>query len=333
MAPLIDPHSRQIRYIRLSVTDRCNFRCRYCMPSGGFKWIPHQDIMRYEEFLRILGLFVSRGVEKVRITGGEPLLRKGLMGFIESVKAMGGLNDLSLTTNGVLLLDKAEDLRRAGLDRINISLDTLDKKRFAYITRVDAFGKVFAGIHKALEVGFSPVKINVVAMKGFNDDEILSFTRMAYDLPIEVRFIELMPMGCTSRFKEFKILGFQEIAGIIQGEYGHLEPLENGLGPARVFELNGGKGRIGIIGSMSDNHVFCDRCNRVRITADGRLVPCLFSDVNVDILNPMRSGATDSDLFGLIELCVKMKPFARGMSEGQAMPTLLDNVEMSAIGG
>ncbi|MBN2297347.1 MAG: GTP 3',8-cyclase MoaA [Deltaproteobacteria bacterium] len=333
MTPLIDTHERRIKYLRISITDRCNFRCRYCMPSGGIEWLPHESIMKYEEYLRILRICIPRGVEKVRITGGEPLVRKGLADFIASVKSIDGLRELSLTTNGVLLPMQAPDLKRAGLDRVNISLDTLDRDKFSYITRVNAFDQVKEGIMTALEYGFSPVKINVVAIRGFNDDEIPAFAALTLDRPVEVRFIELMPMGCASRYGEREVISSEEIRRIIEGRYGKMAPVEYNHGPAKVYQIQGSQGKIGLIGAMSE-YSFCSTCNRIRITANGSLRPCLFSDDHIDLLSPMRKGISDIELNELIEEGVRLKQRSHGMCMGQHVaPHQGCDALMNTIGG
>lgn len=297
------------------------------MPAEGVEWISHDDIMRYEEFLRVVRVFVSRGVEKIRLTGGEPLVRKGLAGFISALKSIEGVNDLSLTTNGVLLAPVARDLRQAGLDRVNISLDSLNRDKFYHITRIDAFEKTQSGIHAALEYGLGPVKINVVAIRGFNDDEINAFAAMTISNPVEVRFIELMPMGCGARFGDGEILDSQEIKGTIESIFGELDPLPGGLGPAKVFRIAGARGSIGLIDAVTDPG-FCSRCNRVRITADGHLRPCLFSDQSIDLLGPMRRGISETGLEELIETGIKEKPAGIG---AKANPDCM--MMMSDIGG
>ena len=333
MKPLVDLHERTIKYLRISVTDRCNFRCRYCMPEGGIDWLPHERVMRYEEFLRILKICVPRGVEKVRITGGEPLVRKGLTAFIEASKRIEGLKELSLTTNGILLPAMAPGLKRAGLDRVNISLDTLDREKFSFITRVNAYEKTTEGITAALKYGFSPVKINVVAIRGFNDDEIPAFANLTLNSSIEVRFIELMPMGCAAKYGDQEVISSPEIRQIIEDHYGELEPLEYIHGPAKVFRIKGAKGKIGLIGAMSE-FSFCSTCNRIRITADGHIRPCLFSDDQIDILTPMRKGINDAGLEALIEEGVRMKQRSHGMCIGKyALPDQGCQTLMNTIGG
>jgi len=333
MKTLIDSYSRQIRYVRVSVTDRCNLRCRYCMPEGGVDWLDHDSIMHYEELLRVITIFASKGVEKIRITGGEPLVRKDLCDFIKYIRRIDSIKDLSLTTNGVLLPQTAQALRQAGLDRINISLDTLDRDKFAYITRVDAFEKVYRGIQCALDEYLAPVKINVVAIKGFNDDEILAFASLTLETPLEIRFIELMPMGCAARFGPLNIIQAQEIRQIIEGRFGRLDPVEYGLGPAKVYRIPGAAGRIGLIDPLSERS-FCSRCNRVRITADGHLRPCLFSKEQIDILGPLRQGISDHELAALVEKGVLTKPLSGGICKGRnACVQQSCASQMSEIGG
>jgi GTP 3',8-cyclase len=323
---LIDGYSRKIRYLRISVTDRCNLRCRYCMPEEGVEWLPHEGIMRYEEMLRVIRICSDMGVDKVRLTGGEPLVRKGLLGFIESIKEIKAINDLSLTTNGVMLSETAQSLKSAGISRLNISLDTLDKEKYFYMTRVDAFDSVMSGIEKSMELGFI-IKINVVAISGFNDDEITSFASQTMDKDMEVRFIELMPMGCAARLGNGHVFRANELRDIIESEHGILEPADSGLGPAKVFRIKGAKGKIGFIDPMTE-HLFCRRCNRIRLTASGQLKLCLFSEDGIDILNPIRKGISDGELSSLIMESVKMKP-----SHGIHVEGKNGNGPMNRIGG
>lgn len=329
MKYLVDKYSRRIRYIRISVTDRCNLRCRYCMPVGGIQWLPHDSIMRYEEFLRIIQICAKRGVEKIRITGGEPLVRRGILGFLERIKAIDNIKELTLTTNGLLLGSLAKDLRSVGIDRVNISLDTLNKDKFVYITRVDALDKVLSGIENALSEGFAPVKINVVAIKGFNDEEISSFARLTMDTPIDVRFIELMPIGCASKFGSSSVMKSYEIRQLIERSFGEMEPLAPGLGPAQVFRLPGARGKVGFISPLSDNS-FCSRCNRIRLTANGYLRPCLLWDYELDILGPIRRGITDQALEELLEQGIMSKPGSHKISYNYSGRTIS---LMNEIGG
>jgi cyclic pyranopterin phosphate synthase len=332
MKPLVDLHGRRIRYVRISITDRCNLRCRYCMPLGGVQWVPHDLVLTYEEMLRILRICITRGVEKVRITGGEPLLRKGLSGFIAQMNAVGSLKDLSLTTNGVLLEPMAKELKEAGLSRVNVSLDTLDREKFAYITRVDAFDRVVRGICAAHEHGLSPVKVNVVAIRGFNDTEITDFAKLTMDLPVEVRFIELMPIGCISKYPEHENISAEEIKDMIEARFGTMEGLKRGLGPAWNFRIPGAQGSIGLIGALSERD-FCGSCNRIRITATGQLRPCLFSERQIDLRGPLREGITDEELEGLIEQGVRAKPPGHGVCRGADLVHGAIRTRMSDIGG
>lgn len=332
MAPLVDLHGRRIRYVRISVTDRCNLRCRYCMPLGGVQWVPHDSVLTHEEMLRVLRICIRRGVEKVRITGGEPLLRKGVVDFVAQVKAIDGLEDLSLTTNGILLESMALPLKEAGLKRVNVSLDTLDRDKFSHITGVDAFNEVIRGICAAQEHGLSPVKINVVAIRGFNDGEIVNFVKLTKTLPVEVRFIELMPVGCITKYPEHENISADEIKDAIERHFGPLDQVERGLGPAWMYRIPGARGNIGLIGALSERD-FCGSCNRVRITATGQLRPCLFSEDQVDLLGPMRSGVSDEELECLIEDGVRRKPPGHGVCKGMDMVHDVRRSTMSVIGG
>lgn len=325
MNTLIDTHGRRIRYLRLSVTDRCNLRCRYCMPENGVDWLPHERILRYEEFLRIIRVGARLGVDKVRLTGGEPLVRKDFLGFVAEVSRIDGISDLSLTTNAVLLAAMAPDLRAHGIARVNISLDTLKRKKFAYITRTDAFERVMSGIQTAKDQGLR-IKINVVAIRGFNDDEILDFARLTLQEPVEVRFIELMPMGCAARFDPSQTIKAGEIRRQIEQGMGGLDKVVSGLGPAALYRIPGAPGLLGFIEPVSERS-FCARCNRIRISASGGLRPCLFSDKQLDLLGPLRQGIDDGGLEELIRAGVALKPLS-GLDINQGCETL-----MSTIGG
>jgi len=303
------------------------------MPPEGVEWLPHDMIMRYEEYIRVLNILGEQGIDKVRITGGEPLLRRGVVEFIGELSTLGTIGDLSLTTNGMLLSAMARDLKDAGLKRVNISIDTLDRIKFAQITRVDAYDKVRRGIESALECDLSPVKLNVVSIRGFNDDEIPAFVHLTLDSPVEVRFIELMPMGCIARHGDRELISSLEIQQRIETIHGALEPIENGLGPARMFRVPGAQGKVGLIGAMSE-HSFCTSCNRIRITASGGLRPCLFSENVVDLLTPMRSGITDAELEALIIRGVMMKPLNHGICRGSQPLCSSDQASfMNSIGG
>jgi cyclic pyranopterin phosphate synthase len=307
----IDKSKRVINYLRLSVTDRCNLRCTYCMPDEGMDFVPHNEILRYEEILHIVRLSVRMGIRKIRLTGGEPLVRKGLISFLGDLNSVEGLNEVTLTTNGVLLKEFAKDIKESGIYRINISLDSLRPERFSLITGRDLFAPVWEGIQEAERVGFDPIKINVVAIRGVNDDEILDFARLTLERPYHVRFIEYMPVGEKNGWNSDKFISTDEIQRMIQ-TLGDLKPIKPGPldGPAERFALEGGKGEIGFIGAMS-NH-FCAVCNRLRLTAEGHLRSCLFSEEEIDIKGPLRNGNDDNHLLELIRLAIEKKPKDHG---------------------
>ncbi|MBN1664265.1 MAG: GTP 3',8-cyclase MoaA [Deltaproteobacteria bacterium] len=326
-----DQYDRDINYLRVSVTDRCNLRCKYCVPKEGVSLIGHDDILRYEEILRVIRVASDVGISKVRITGGEPLVRKGLIDFIAAVSAIDGIQDISLTTNGILLEKHAADLFHAGIKRINISLDSLDSEKYADITRGGDLQAVLRGIEEVRRIGFSPIKINTVAIKGFNDGEILDFVRMSLDRPYQIRFIELMPLGSLEN--NGKYLSNEIIMSEIKKSC-DLIPL-NGKraktdGPARMYKLDGGMGEIGFISPVS--HHFCFSCNRLRLTADGHLRACLLSDDEIDLKTPLRDRCSDEDLAALVKNAIENKPFNHTLvNDGNHLKKCIK--EMSAIGG
>ena len=306
---MYDNHNREINYLRVSVTDRCNLRCIYCMPKEGLSLLGHEDILSYEEILRIVKIAVKRGIVKVRLTGGEPLVRRGLVDFISSLKTLDGLRDITLTTNGILLEDYAEPLYKAGIRRINVSLDSLNAEKYKSITRRGDLLRVIRGIKKAECIGFSPIKINVVAIKGFNDDELLNFAKLTVHKPYQIRFIEYMPIGEAASENGFAYLSNDTVKEIINS-FSSLERIDGyrgeADGPAQVYRMKGAVGEIGLISSMS-NH-FCNSCNRLRLTADGHLRACLLSDDEVDLKSALRSGCSDSYLEDLIRKAILNKP-------------------------
>lgn len=306
---MLDPFERNINYLRVSITDRCNLRCTYCMPKEGLSQLGHDDILRYEEIRRIIRVATGLGITKVRITGGEPLVRRGVVEFIASLHALPDLQEISLTTNGILLADCAESLYGAGIRRINISLDSLDAEKYARITRGGDIRAVLAGIRKVRETGFSPIKINIVAIKGFNDDEVLDFARLTLENPYQIRFIELMPLGHAGIENNGRYLSNALVRERIE-TLGKLEAVNgpgNGSdGPARIYRLAGGRGEIGFISPVSRH--FCSSCNRLRLTAEGHLRVCLLSDDETDLKTPLRAGCTDTDLRGLMEGAISRKP-------------------------
>jgi cyclic pyranopterin phosphate synthase len=326
---LTDNFARKINYLRISITDRCNLRCRYCMPEEGIPLISYGDILRYEEIIRVARLFGQLGIEKIRLTGGEPLARKGILDLIRGISQIREIRDLSLTTNGVLLGEYAEDLPRAGIKRVNISLDTLNREKFAHITRRDRFPEVRMGIEKALAVGLFPVKLNVVAIKGFNDDEILQFARLTLEKPLTVRFIEFMPTAGVDFWNEGHVLAVDKIREEIS-KLGPLIPVNGNErdGPAERFRLEGAEGELGFIGPIS-NH-FCNNCNRLRLTPDGKLRACLFSDNEIDLRPHLRNRCTDEKLKDLLTTALHNKPQRHTIDTSQFKKCQRN---MAAIGG
>jgi cyclic pyranopterin phosphate synthase len=325
--PRCDSRGRSINYLRVSVTDRCNLRCVYCMPEDGIPSISHENVLRYEEITRLVGVAVALGISEVRLTGGEPLVRKGIEHLVRSIASIPGLGGLSMTTNGVLLAPLAEKVAEAGLQRVNISLDTLRPARFRSITRRGGLSTVLAGIEAAHRAGLKPVKINVVIMRGVNDDEVVDFARLTATAGWNVRFIELMPLGASAGFARSDYVPGDEIRATIEAELGPLEPAALlGNGPASVWRLPGSDGTLGFISAIS--HRFCSRCNRLRLTSDGKLLPCLFSDLEVDLRRPLREGASDAVLTELFRRAIDMKPSGYRLGECVAAAH-----EMSRIGG
>jgi len=321
--------NRIINYLRLSVTDRCNLRCIYCMPEEGVDFVPHNQVLSYEEMLRLVEISVKAGIRKVRLTGGEPLVRKGFIPFLEKLSAIEDLNEISLTTNGVLLKEFASDIKRCGICRINVSLDSLNPQKFVRITGRDSFHRVLDGIEEAERLGFHPIKINVVAMRGINDDEILDFGRLTLSKPYHVRFIEFMPIGKNNSWTSDRFISADEILNTIR-TLGELKVLvHNSLdGPAQRYKLQGAKGEIGLIGAIS--HHFCNQCNRLRLTAEGHLRGCLFSDQEIDIKTPLRQGRCEEDLLELIKLAIDKKPKDHGLVQTDPKKCVR---HMSSIGG
>jgi cyclic pyranopterin phosphate synthase len=328
--PLLqDNFGRTIDYLRLSITDRCNLRCRYCMPESGVDSLPHHDVLSYEEFLRITRLAIALGVRKVRITGGEPLVRRGLIDFIRQLRALDAHLELALTTNGILLANMAEELKTAGLNRINVSLDSLNPDRFREISRRDGLTDVLAGLQRAAAVGLAPLKINMVPIRGVNDDEIEAFAGLARDNPWEIRFIEYMPVSEGLAYAPSQRVGAEEIIVRLQ-RLGHLTAVSTAAtaGPANCYRLAGYAGQIGIIPAVSQH--FCGECNRLRLTADGRLRPCLFSTEELDLRRPMRAGADDAELRDLLLLATGSKPRGHRIGSEDFAPA---SRRMHGIGG
>jgi cyclic pyranopterin phosphate synthase len=299
------------------------------MPEEGIPLISHEEILTYEEILRIVRVFATEGISKVRLTGGEPLVRKGIADFIFHLSQIAGIEDLSLTTNGVLLKEFAQDLKRAGLKRINISLDSLRRDRFYQITRKDEFDRVWGGIEEAMRVGLSPVKINMVAIKGQNDDEMESFAKLTLHLPLTIRYIEYMPSGNGEEWKEADILTIPQIKSRLE-KIGKLVSIPSNRwdGPAKRFRIEGAVGEIGFIGAVSSH--FCDECNRLRLTPDGKIRTCLFSDEEIDVKEILRRGGSDHDLKERLLAALRAKPERHHINTHQFKKCQRN---MSAIGG
>ena len=323
---LIDPYGRTVRDLRISITDRCNFRCQYCMPAEGMAWLPREEILSFEEIHRLAGLCVDRwGFNSLRITGGEPTVRAGLPKLISMLSELD--TDLSLTTNGATLGLLAQRLADAGLRRINISLDSLDRERFRELTRRDDLQKVLDGIDAALVAGLAPVKINAVLMRGINDDEVVDFARFGRERGVTVRFIEFMPLDAQGEWTEERVVPADEIVEAIGAEF-PIEPVRRGTEPAERFRYLDGQGEIGVIASVTKP--FCGDCDRVRLTSEGGFRTCLFSLDELDLRAPLRSGASDDELADLIEAKVGTK--WAGHAIGQ-VHFIKPRKSMSQIGG
>ncbi len=325
-----DQYNRTIDYLRVSVTDRCNFRCVYCMPQEGVPLLSHQDILRYEEILRLIQLAVCLGVKKVCLTGGEPLVRKGIIDFVRAVADISGIEDLSMTTNGSLLKKLAYPLKKAGLNRVNISLDTSNSQRFAHITGRDQLSATLEGIESAFAAGLTPVKINVVLTSFFQSQDLAYFVDLVYRYPIHVRFIEYMPTGVCRvnpgpAIEELKSMLNVAGKGILAASTN--EKLGNG--PARYYQLPGALGMFGFITPLTDH--FCYECNRLRLTADGKLKPCLLSNQEIDMKTSLRNGIDDEQLKNLFCQAVSVKPVQHNLVNISGQPEL--KRQMSQIGG
>ena len=304
---LLDSFGRVHNNLRISVTDRCNIRCFYCMPAENVEFMPKEHLLSFEEIERVVRIGTTLGIDRVRLTGGEPLVRRDLHVLVRKLAAMPGIVDIGLTTNGILLEEQARELRDAGLRRLNISLDALDPEIFRKVTRRDGYERVLAGIEAARSVGFSPIKLNAVSVRGLTESQIVPFGQLARDTDTVVRFIEFMPLDADSQWQRDKVLFAHEIVATLEEAFGPLRPIDGGntsvsnavlpvLGntahaPAQDFEFADGKGRIGLIASVSQP--FCASCNRFRITADGRLRNCLFSNDETDIKNLLRDNGDD----------------------------------------
>jgi len=327
--PLTDTHGRTVRDLRLSITDRCNLRCVYCMPAEGMPWLPKQDLLTYEELTRFARVCVECGVTGVRLTGGEPTVRADLPVLVRMLREISPALDLALTTNGLKLPEMAASLREAGLDRVNVSLDTLDRERFRQLARRDRLADVFAGLAAARSAGFTPIKINAVLMRGLNDDEVVPLARWAREEGFELRFIEWMPLDFQRGWDRSQLVSATEILDRLAAEL-PLEPEEGDdpSAPARTFRYRDGAGRVGVIASVT--RPFCGTCDRIRLTADGQVRTCLFSLREYDFRQLLRSGGSDDDVEALLRSAVLRKEPGHLISQpGFVQPQR----GMSAIGG
>lgn len=318
-----DTLGRNINYLRISVTDRCNLRCMYCMPEEGICKKEHDDILSLEEIYEVVKACSELGISKVRITGGEPLVRKGLTGLVNRISELQGIKEVALTTNGILLPKYAKELKAAGLNRVNISLDTMDAEKYSYITRQGSLGDVMAGVDAAEAVGLLPIKLNTVLIGGFNDDEIEDFVNLTMDRAIDVRFIELMPIGQAGHWAKKHFIPNTEILNRVK----ELQPIQSDdpSSPAKYYRLPGAKGKVGLINPIS--HTFCGSCNRIRLTADGKFKPCLHSETEIDIKKVLKSG---DSLQEVIMETILQKPMQHNLNCQHNKPIQRD---MYRIGG
>jgi cyclic pyranopterin phosphate synthase len=328
---LTDSYGRTATDLRVSLTDRCNLRCSYCMPAEGLEWLPKPELLTDDELVRLVGLAVTRlGITEVRFTGGEPLLRRGLAGIVERVASLRPRPEISLTTNGIGLDRLAAALQTAGLDRINVSLDTLSADNFMKLSRRDRLADVLAGLAAAATAGLAPVKVNTVLMRGVNDHEAPALLRFCLDRGYQLRFIEQMPLDAQHGWRRDEMVTADEILAMLRGEFG-LVPADaelRGSAPAETFLVDGGPQTVGIIGSVT--RPFCGSCDRIRLTADGQLRNCLFARSENDLRTPLRAGATDDELIAQWQRCIQAKLPGHGIND----PGFLQPARpMSAIGG
>ena len=329
MTPLVDGWGREIRSVRISVTDKCNFRCRYCMPAEGLDWLPRDEVLSFEEIARLVRVLAAMGVSEVRLTGGEPLVRRDVPELVRMLAATPGVDDLSLTTNGVLLDRLAAPLVEAGLGRLNVSLDTLSHVRFAEMTRRDALDRVLAGLEAAeRHPELRPIKVNCVAIRGFTESEVPALAELARRKPYVVRFIEFMPLDADASWRADEVLSGAEIRAIIEERWPLVEIPAKPSSTARRFRFVDGAGEIGFVNPVSEP--FCSSCDRIRLTADGQLRTCLFSRREWDLKTPLREGASDEDVAGLVRWAVRHKELKHRVNEPGFVRA---SRSMSQIGG
>jgi cyclic pyranopterin phosphate synthase len=329
MEPLRDGWGREIKSLRVSVTDKCNFRCTYCMPAEGLEWLPREEILDYEEIERLVRIMAAMGVEEVRLTGGEPLVRRGLPTLVGLLARVPGVDDLSLTTNGILLDRLAGPLVEAGLRRLNVSLDSLSHVRFAEITRRDALDRVLAGLEEAERYPqLRPIKVNCVAIRGFTEDEVPALAELARRKPYVVRFIEFMPLDADEAWREDDVLTGAEIRALIEERWPLVEIPAKASSTARRFRFADGAGEVGFVNPVSEP--FCSSCDRIRLTADGQLRTCLFSRREWDLKTPLRDGSSDEEIESLIRWAVRHKELKHKINEPGFVRA---SRSMSQIGG
>ncbi len=323
-----DRFGRRLHYLRISLTDRCNLRCVYCMPED-MTFVPNAALMQDDEILRLVRIFASLGVDKIRLTGGEPTVRPNVVELVRGIRHTPGIREITMTTNGILLSRLAQPLAEAGLNRVNVSLDTLHAGKFRRLTRWGDIEDVLDGIHAAEEAGLQPVKINAVVVRGYNEEDVVEMARLTVEHPWQVRFIEMMPFAGATDFQRLMLVTAEQMKARIEAALGPLEPVDGGRldGEARLFRLPGARGQVGFIASVSQP--FCAACTRLRLTADGHLRLCLLREDEVDLLTPLREGASDEDLRRLIATAAWRKPWGHGLAQGEAP----QDRTMSQIGG
>ncbi|XP_076339055.1 molybdenum cofactor biosynthesis protein 1-like [Tachypleus tridentatus] len=325
---LMDRFGRKHSYLRISLTERCNLRCQYCMPEDGIKLTPNSRLLTTDEIVTLAKLFVQEGVQKIRLTGGEPLIRKDVVDIVGHLAQINGLETISMTTNGILLNKKLPELKRAGLHQLNISLDTVFPTKFEFLTRQRGWEQVIKGIEHALQLGYSPVKVNCVVMKGFNEDEICDFVRWTEKKDLDIRFIEYMPFR-GNEWNSKKMVTYMEMLEIVKREWANLSRLKDGPNDtSKAYKIPGWKGQIGFITSMSEH--FCGSCNRLRITADGNLKVCLFGSSEVSLRDILRSGISKENLLEIISTAVNQK---KPQHAGMFSINKMKNRPMILIGG
>jgi len=324
-----DSYGREINYLRLSLTDRCNLRCVYCMPMDGLTFLPNPELLTADELEQVVRAAVDVGFYKVRLTGGEPTLRHDIVDIVRRLTRIDGVEQLVMTTNGYRLPNLAKNLAAAGMKRVNIHVDSLTKDTISKVMRLGTLDKAWAGIRAAEEAGLTPIKLNAVITRGYNDDSAVELARLSLEKPWQIRFIELMPFGGPTEIQLHHYVSSEEVQSWIEKEFGPLFPVNNGHldGEARVYRLPGAAGTIGFISPVSNP--YCDDCNRMRVTADGRLRMCLLSDKEINFRHVLRNGGSHADLVALFQRAIRAKPVGHQLKNGQ----FAENRTMSQIGG